>query len=97
MLKVKVERNPAFTGEIVLAFQNLPKGVTVPEAKIPADKAELEIALAAKDDAQTGSVNNLTVQGTSAAGDLKFTALAAASLIRNNATPSSPIRNTHQN
>ncbi|MGE3313902.1 MAG: hypothetical protein AB7O26_02215 [Planctomycetaceae bacterium] len=77
-VKVKVERNPAFTGEIVLAFQNLPKGVTVPEAKIPADKTELEIALAAKDDAQTGSVNNLAVQGTSASGNLKFTATSAA-------------------
>lgn len=76
-VKVTVERNPAFAGEITLAFQNLPKGVAAAEAKIPADKAELEIPLAANEDAQTGSVNNLTVTGTAAIGEAKFTVMSA--------------------
>jgi len=77
-IKVKVERNPAFAGEIALAFQNLPKGVTVPEAKLAADQTELEIQLAAKEDAQTGSVNNITVQGSAAAGEAKYSGTSAA-------------------
>ncbi len=77
-VKVKVERNPAFSGEIVLAFQNLPKGVTAAEAKIPADKSELEIQLSVTEDAQTGSVNNITVQGTTMADKVKYSATSPA-------------------
>ncbi len=70
--KVKVERNPSLKGEIVLAFQNLPKGVTVDAAKIPADQSEIEVVLKVAADAAVGVVNNLSVKGEATVGKAKL-------------------------
>lgn len=76
-VKVAVERNPAFTGPITLAFQNLPKGVTAAAATIPADKNDVEVVLKAAADAAVGAVKNLTVKGDAMAGKAKLTATSA--------------------
>jgi hypothetical protein len=75
-LKVKVvaERNPAYGGEIALAFQNLPKGVTAPAATIPAGQNEVEVTLTAAADAAAGAVPNIVVQGEGKNGNAKLTA-----------------------
>jgi len=72
--KVKVERNPSLKGEIVLAFQNLPKGVTVEAAKIPADQSEIEVVLKVAADAAVGAVNNVSVKGEATVGKTKLAA-----------------------
>jgi len=78
-LKVKavVERNPALAGEIVIAFQKLPKGVTAAEAKIAADANEVEILLTAAQDAQVGSVADVTITAQTTVGKAKFSATSA--------------------
>lgn len=75
-LKVKVvaERNPAYAGEIVLTFQNLPKGVTASAATIPAGQNEVEVTLTAAADAAAGAVPNVVVQGEGKNGNAKLTA-----------------------
>jgi hypothetical protein len=75
-LKVKVvaERNPAYAGEIALAFQNLPKGVTASAATIPAGQNEVEVTLTAAADAAVGAVPNIVVQGEGKNGNAKLTA-----------------------
>ena len=72
--KVTVERNPALKGEVVLTFQNLPKGVTASEAKIPADQNETEVTLVAAPDAVKGVINNLSVKAEATVGKVKVSA-----------------------
>jgi hypothetical protein len=72
--KVKVERNPALKGEITLAFQNLPKGVTVDAVKIPADQSEVEVVLKVAADAALGAISNLSVKGEATVGKAKLAA-----------------------
>jgi hypothetical protein len=74
--KVTVQRNPALTGEVVLTFQNLPKGVTVAEAKIAADKSETEVTLVAAADAAKGAINNLSVKAEVTVGKVKVSAVS---------------------
>jgi hypothetical protein len=78
MLKGKVvaERNPAYSGPIVLTFANLPKGVTAAAATIPEGKTEVEIVLSAAADATVGTIENLSVNGEGTAGGQKFTETA---------------------
>lgn len=74
--KVTVERNPALKGEVTLTFQNLPKGVTVAAAKIPADKNETEVTLVAAADAARGAVKNLSVKAEATVGKVKVSAVS---------------------
>ncbi|MFP6762463.1 MAG: hypothetical protein VB858_02555, partial [Planctomycetaceae bacterium] len=76
-IKVAVERNPALTGEVVLTFANLPKGVTVEAAKIPADKNEVEVTLKAAGDAARGAAGKLTVKGEVTVGKVKLAGTSA--------------------
>lgn len=76
-VRVAVERNPALKGEVVLTFQNLPKGVTVAEAKIAADKNEGEFVLKAAADAAKGAIANLNVKGEVTVGKVKLGAASA--------------------
>lgn len=76
-IKAKVDRNPALAGPVVIALQNLPKGVTAPEATIPAEASEIEIKLTATADAAVGAVNNLAAKGTATVGNSKFEATSA--------------------
>ncbi|MBS0262431.1 MAG: PPC domain-containing protein [Planctomycetes bacterium] len=71
--KVIATRNPAYGGEIVLTFQNLPKGVTAAAATIPAGQNEVEVVLTAAADAAVGPVNNVVVQGEGKNGNAKLT------------------------
>jgi hypothetical protein len=71
-VKVVVERNPALKGEVVLTFANLPKGVTAPATKIPADKSEVEVTLAVAAGAAKGAVTNVTVKGEVTVGKVKL-------------------------
>ncbi len=73
-IKVVAERNPAYGGEITLAFQNLPKGVTATAATIPAGQNEVEVTLTAAADAAVGAVQNVVVQGEGKNGNAKLTA-----------------------
>lgn len=72
--KVAVRRNPALNGEVVLAFQNLPKGVTVPAAKIAADQNEVEVTITAAADAAKGAISKLSVKGEVTVGKVKLSA-----------------------
>lgn len=74
--KVTVQRNPALKGEVVLTFQNLPKGVTVAEAKIAADQNETEVMLVAAADAAKGAINNLSVKAEATVGKVKVSAVS---------------------
>lgn len=73
-VKAKVVRNPAFAGPVVIALQNLPKGVTAPEVTVPADAAEIEIKLTAAADAAVGAVNNVEAKATATVGSNKYEA-----------------------
>ncbi|MFT5324000.1 MAG: hypothetical protein ACI8P0_001860 [Planctomycetaceae bacterium] len=75
--KVTVQRNPALKGEVVLTFQNLPKGVTVAAAKIPADQNETEVTLVAAADAAKGAISNLSVKAEATVGKVKVSAVSA--------------------
>jgi len=72
--KVTVQRNPALSGEVVLAFQNLPAGVTIGEAKIPAEQSEIEVTFAVAAEAAKGTVNNISVKGEATVGNAKLAA-----------------------
>jgi hypothetical protein len=74
--KVTVQRNPALKGEVVLTFQNLPKGVTIAAAKIPADKNETEVTLVAAADAAKGAIANLSVKAEVTVGKVKVSAVS---------------------
>lgn len=75
-IKAKVARNPAAPGPVVIALQNLPKGVTAPEATIPAEGGEIEVKLTAAADSAVGAINNLSAKGTVTVGNSKFEATA---------------------
>ena len=77
VIKAKVARNPAVTGPVVIALQNLPKGVTAPEATIPAEAGEIEVKLTAAADSAVGAINNLAAKGSVAVGNSKFEAVSA--------------------
>jgi hypothetical protein len=79
-LKVAVQRNPAFTGEIKLTLDKLPAGVTAPETVLPADKNEIEIAVAAAADAAVGTVDTIVVNAVAVA-NAKHTGTAAVPAI----------------
>lgn len=66
-VKVAVQRNPAFAGEVKLTFDKLPAGVTAPETVLPADKSEVEIALTAAADAAVGAAGTIVVNGAAVA------------------------------
>ena len=53
-LKVSVQRNPAFKGEIAIRLSSLPKGLTAKKTKLPANVSETKIEVAAADDAAAG-------------------------------------------
>lgn len=74
--KVTVQRNPALKGEVTLTFQNLPKGVTIAAAKIPADKNETEVTLVAAADAAKGAITKLTATAEVTVGKAKFSAVS---------------------
>jgi len=74
--KVTVQRNPALKGEVALTFQNLPKGVTIAAAKIPADKNETEVTLVAAADAAKGAITNLSVKAEVTVGKVKVSAVS---------------------
>jgi hypothetical protein len=67
VLKVTVQRNPAFAGEIKLTLDKLPAGVSAPETVLPADKNEVEIALAAAADAAVGTVDTIVINAVAVA------------------------------
>ncbi len=81
VVKAKVVRNPALTGPVVIALQNLPKGVTAPEATIPAEAAEIEVKLTAAADAAVGAVNNLEAKATATVGNSKFEVKSASATL----------------
>lgn len=68
-VKVAVQRNPAFAGEIKLTFDKLPAGVTAPETVLPADQTEIEVVLTAAADAAAGTVDTIVVNGAAVAND----------------------------
>lgn len=74
--KVTVQRNPALKGEVTLTFQNLPKGVSVAVAKIPADKNDTEVTLVAAADAAKGAIKNLSVKAEVTVGKVKVSAVS---------------------
>lgn len=71
--KVTIDRNPAFKGPIVLALQNLPKGVTVAPVTVAEGAAEAEIVLTVAADAAQGAVNTINVKGDAMNGAAKLT------------------------
>lgn len=75
-LKVAVQRNPAFTGEVKLTLDKLPAGVTAPETVLAADQNEVEITLSAAADATLGAAEGIVVNAVAAA-NAKMTASAA--------------------
>lgn len=76
MVKVKVARNPALSGPVIVALQNLPKGVAAAEATIPAEASEVDVKLTAAADAAQGAVNNLAAKATATVGNAKFEAVS---------------------
>ena len=75
-LKVKavVKRNPALSGPVAITFENLPKGITAEAASIAADQTEVEILLAAAQDAEAGTVENVIIKAEATLGKKKFAA-----------------------
>lgn len=78
VVKVTVERNPAFTSPVNVTFQNLPAGVTAAAAMIPADQTSVDVKLTAAADAAAATVNNLTAKADGMAGSVKMEATSAA-------------------
>ncbi|HET6426749.1 MAG TPA: hypothetical protein VFG20_23855 [Planctomycetaceae bacterium] len=77
VIKAKVARNPALAGPVVIALQNLPKGVTAPEATIPPEGSEIEVKLTAAADSAVGAINNLAAKAAATVGNSKFEATSA--------------------
>ncbi len=63
-VKVKVNRLLGFKPPIELELKNLPKGVTAPKVTIPEGATDAEIELTAGADAAVGTIQNLSVEGT---------------------------------
>lgn len=78
VVKVAVERNPAFTGPVNVTFQNLPAGVTAAATTIPADQSTADVKLTATAEAAAASVANLTAKADGMAGNAKLEATSAA-------------------
>jgi hypothetical protein len=76
VLKVGIQRNPAYSGEVKLTLDKLPAGVTAPETVVPADQNEAQITLSAAADAAQGAAAGIVVNAVSPA-NAKFTASAA--------------------
>lgn len=72
MMKVKVQRNPAFTGPVNLVVQNLPAGVTAPATMLPADASEIEVKLTAAADAAAGAKADVNVKADGMNGSAKL-------------------------
>jgi hypothetical protein len=66
-VKVQIQRNPAYQGEIKLTVDKLPKGVTVAEVVVPADKNEADLVFKAAADAMPGAANEVVIQSVSPA------------------------------
>jgi hypothetical protein len=71
-LKVAVQRNPAYTGDVKLSFEKLPGGISAAESTLAAGQSEVEVALAASADAPAASVTDVVLRATSPA-DAKIT------------------------
>jgi len=76
LVKVRVERNPALTAPVEVAFVNLPAGVSSEPVTIAADQSEIVAKLIAKPDAAKGAVNNVQVKLTATVGNAKFEAVS---------------------
>ena len=61
------QRKGGYKGPIALDFRNLPAGVTAGKVSIPADKADVEVELAADAKAAPASVATAAVGGTATA------------------------------
>jgi hypothetical protein len=72
VVKVKVQRNPAFSGPVTLTIQNLPAGVTAAPAMLPPDAAEIEVKLKAAADAAQGAKADVNVKGEGMNGNAKL-------------------------
>ncbi len=81
IVKARVTRNPALTGPVVIALQNLPAGVTAAEATIPAEASEIELKLTAAADAAQGAADKLAAKGTATVGNSKFEAVSTNATI----------------
>lgn len=73
--KIKAFRRGGFDGEIALKLADLPAGVSVSEAKIPAKKNEIELKLKAEKTAVVGAVH-LSISGTGKIGEQEVTRTA---------------------
>lgn len=72
VVKVKVQRNPAFTGPVMLTVQNLPAGVTAAPTMLPAEAAEIDVKLTAAADAAAGAKADVNVKGEGMNGAAKL-------------------------
>src|SRR6185369_5882734 len=65
-LTVKISRKDGFAGEfaVKLVLPKDVKGVSAPEAKIPAGKDEVKLTLTVDKDVKPGAVQNIVVQAT---------------------------------
>jgi hypothetical protein len=73
-LKISLQRNPAFTGDVKLACEKLPTGVTAGEVTFAAGQTEGEVVLSAAADAPAASVSDVSLRGICPA-DGKLTAV----------------------
>jgi hypothetical protein len=78
VVKVIVDRNPAFAGPVTVTLQNLPAGITAAPATIAADQMTVDVKLTAAADAATANVNNVTAKADAMAGAAKLEATSAA-------------------
>lgn len=72
VMKVKVQRNPAFAGPVNLVVQNLPAGVTAAPVMLPADASEIDVKLVAAADAAAGAKADVNVKGDGMNGNAKL-------------------------
>ena len=70
---VKVIRNPAFSGDVKLLFDKLPKGVNAEPVTLPAGETVSELVLKATNEAALGKIDDILVKAIAAAND-KLTA-----------------------
>jgi len=68
----KLERRAGFNGEVTIAIEGIPAGVTVTADKIPADANEAPIKLVATDNAAIGKDVALTITGTGVFNDRTY-------------------------
>ncbi|MFV0443191.1 MAG: hypothetical protein ACK5Q5_06440 [Planctomycetaceae bacterium] len=65
-IQVQLTRNPAFTGDVKITAEGLPKGVTLAETTIAADATQAELTLTAAGDAAAGKLGAAKLKATSA-------------------------------